>query len=74
MFVNPPAQEIEHLLRTAHTIAVVGLSADRTRPSHRGARAMQRFGYRILPVTPAAESLLGRTAVPSPPPPAPRAP
>jgi uncharacterized protein len=65
VFVNPPAEEIEQLLRTAHTIAIVGLSPDRTRPSHGVARAMQRFGYRIIPVTPAAESILGEPAVPS---------
>ena len=63
MFVNPPAHEITALLRAAHTIAVVGLSADRTRPSHGVARALQRFGYRIIPVTPAAESILGEPAV-----------
>lgn len=65
MFVNPPADEIAQLLRAAHTIAVVGLSADRTRPSHGVARALQRFGYRIIPVTPSAESILGEPAVPS---------
>ena len=65
MFVNPPAEQIEQLLRTARTIAVVGLSPDRTRPSHGVARAMQRFGYRIIPVAPGAESILGEPAVPS---------
>lgn len=63
MFANPRADEIAKLLRAAHTIAVVGLSADHTRPSHRVARAMQRFGYRIIPVTPSAESILGEPAV-----------
>ena len=63
MFANPPAEEIAALLRAAHTIAVVGLSADRTRPSHGVARALQRFGYRIIPVTPSAESILGEPAV-----------
>ena len=58
MFVNPPAGEIARLLRSARTIAVVGLSADRTRPSHGVARALQRFGYRIIPVNPALESVL----------------
>ena len=65
MFVNPPADAIAQLLRAAHTIAVVGLSADRTRPSHGVARALQRFGYRIIPVTPSAESILGEPAVSS---------
>ena len=44
---------------------MVGLSADPTRPSHGVARALQRFGYRIIPVTPAAEAILGEIAVPS---------
>jgi uncharacterized protein len=65
VFVNPPAEAIAALLRSAHTIAVVGLSADRTRPSHGVARALQRFGYRIIPVTPAWESVLGEPAVDS---------
>ena len=65
MFANPPGQEIAGLLRAAHTIAVVGLSPDHTRPSHGVARALQRFGYRIIPVTPVAETILGELAVPS---------
>ena len=65
MFANPPAAQIARLLRDAHIIAVVGLSADRTRPSHGVARALQRFGYRVIPVTPAAESILGEPAVAS---------
>jgi uncharacterized protein len=64
MFVNPPAAEITRVLRSARIIAVVGLSADPTRPSHGVARALQRFGYRIIPVTPSAETVLGEVAVP----------
>jgi predicted CoA-binding protein len=63
MFVNPSAEAIAKLLRSARIIAIVGLSADRTRPSHGVARAMQRFGYRIIPVNPAEESILGEPAV-----------
>ncbi len=58
-------EEIAQLLRSARTIAVVGLSPDRTRPSHGVARALQRFGYRIIPVTPAAQVVLGEPAVPA---------
>jgi predicted CoA-binding protein len=65
MFVNPPAEGIAQLLRAARTIAVVGLSPDRTRPSHGVAKALQRFGYRIIPVNPFAESILGEPGVPS---------
>jgi predicted CoA-binding protein len=65
MFLNPKAEEVATLLRAARTIAVVGLSPDRTRPSHGVAKALQRFGYRIIPVNPFAESILGEPAVPS---------
>jgi predicted CoA-binding protein len=65
MFENPPLEDIAQLLRTARTIAVVGLSRDPTRPSHGVARALKRFGYRIIPVTPAAEVVLGEPAVAS---------
>jgi uncharacterized protein len=63
MFVNPSADEIAKLLRAARVVAVVGLSADRTRPSHGVARALQRFGYRVIPVNPNEESILGEPAV-----------
>lgn len=65
MFANPSMDEIAQLLRGSHTVAVVGLSPDPARPSHGVARALQRFGYRIIPVTPAAESILGEPAVPA---------
>ncbi|HEY1282886.1 MAG TPA: CoA-binding protein [Steroidobacteraceae bacterium] len=64
MFRNPDHGEIEHLLRTARTVAVVGLSADPSRPSHSVARRLQGFGYRIIPVTPNAPVVLGERAVP----------
>ena len=65
MFANPPQQKIDALLRSARIIAVVGLSADPARPSHRVARALQGFGYRIIPVTPALPQVLGEAAVAS---------
>ena len=64
MFRNPDHTQIEHLLRTARTIAVVGLSADPSRPSHSVARRLQGFGYCIIPVTPTADTVLGERAVP----------
>lgn len=63
MFKNPPSEKIAELLRAVRTIAVVGLSANPARPSHGVARQLQRFGYRIIPVTPAADSILGERAV-----------
>ncbi|HEY4213135.1 MAG TPA: CoA-binding protein [Steroidobacteraceae bacterium] len=64
MFQNPSAAEIAILLRSAKVIAVVGLSADPSRPSHRVARSLQSFGYRVIPVTPTTRSVLGERSVP----------
>jgi len=64
MFTNPPFAQIESLLRRARVIAVVGLSADPVRPSHRVARTLQEFGYRIIPVTPTAPLILGERSIP----------
>jgi len=62
---NPSLPEIFALLRRVRTIAMVGLSADRSRPSNSVARSLQRFGYRVIPVTPSAEEILGERCVPS---------
>lgn len=61
-FPNPPSTEIRDLLQRVKTIAVVGLSPKPGRPSHDVARAMQRFGYRIVPVRPAVAEVLGEKA------------
>lgn len=53
------------LLREARTIAVVGLSPDPARPSHSVARYLQGAGFRIVPVNPHHESLLGVRCYPS---------
>lgn len=47
------------LLGTVRTIAVVGLSADPSRDSHRVAEYLQTNGYRIIPVNPSADTILG---------------
>ncbi|MCL4725146.1 MAG: CoA-binding protein [Rhodocyclaceae bacterium] len=62
MFCNPPSEEICALLREAKTIAVVGLSPNPARPAFRIAQALQRFGYRVIPVRPKVESVLGEKA------------
>jgi uncharacterized protein len=64
MFKNPTPEKIAQLLHSARIVAVVGLSADPSRPSHGVARALQGFGYRIIPVTPAVPSVLGQRSVP----------
>lgn len=61
-FRNPPPDEIRALLERVKTIAVVGLSPKPGRPSYGVSEAMQRFGYRIVPVRPAVDSVLGEKA------------
>ena len=63
-FSNPSDSEIQTLLRQIKTIAVVGLSPKASRPSYMVAKSMQEFGYRILPVRPAVDEILGEKAVP----------
>ena len=55
---------IPEILRTYKTIAVVGLSSRRTRPSYGVAEYMQSAGYRIIPVNPAETAVLGEKAYP----------
>jgi predicted CoA-binding protein len=50
---------IEQILRDTKTIAVVGLSSDPMRPSFGIARALQSYGYRIIPVNPKETEVLG---------------
>lgn len=53
--------DIAAILRSASTIAVVGLSAKSQRPSHEVAAYMQQHDYRIIPVNPmeAGSTILG---------------
>ena len=50
---------LRRILGTARTIAVVGLSAEWHRPSHFAAQYMQAKGYRMIPVNPRYEAILG---------------
>ncbi len=62
MFRNPDPDAICALLREVKTIAVVGLSPNPGRPAFRIARALQGFGYRVIPVRPKVETVLGEKA------------
>jgi len=55
---------IPELLKTSRTIAVVGLSSRRFRPSYGVAEYMQRNGYRIIPVNPFVRDVLGEKCYP----------
>ena len=50
---------LRRILRENLTIAVVGLSANWYRPSYFAAKYMQEHGYRIIPVNPQYEEVLG---------------
>jgi uncharacterized protein len=52
------------ILQSARTIAVVGLSGKRYRPSYGVAEYMQRAGYRIIPVNPEETEVLGEKSYP----------
>ena len=56
--------QISDILRTARTIAVVGLSGKRFRPSYGVTEYMQRNGYRIIPVNPHESEILGEHCYP----------
>ena len=59
------ADIIQRILREMKTIAVVGLSADPSKPSHYVSAYMQDAGYRIIPVNPRASGeLLGEKVYP----------
>ena len=50
---------IDTFLKTAKTIAVIGASADPSRSSHGVMGALQRAGYRCIPVNPNESEILG---------------
>jgi len=58
-FENPSREEIKEILEAAGNIAVVGLSDNPERTSHMVAKAMQDRGYRIIPVNPGKQEILG---------------
>lgn len=53
---------IRDILTRYRTVAVVGLSTDESRPSYGVAAYLQRAGYRIVPIHPSAERILGEQA------------
>ena len=57
--------ELRRILKTNHTIAVVGLSADWYRPSYFAAKYMQEHGFKIIPVNPKYDEILGEKCYPN---------
>ncbi len=57
--VNSNSEEIQEIFKEIKTIAVMGLSPDASKPSHFVPKYMQEQGYKIYPVHPKAEEILG---------------
>ena len=57
-------KSISEILQSARTIAVVGLSNKRFRPSHGVSEYLKRAGYRIIPVNPLEAEVLGEKSYP----------
>jgi predicted CoA-binding protein len=57
--VNSNPAEIRQILQEVKTIAVLGLSPNPTKDSHKVAKYLQEVGYTIIPVYPKEETILG---------------
>lgn len=57
--INPSPEEIAAILQHYRNVAVVGLSAAPQRPSYQVASYLQSQGYRIIPVNPHCQEILG---------------
>lgn len=64
-FSNPSDDKRREILQEAKTIAVVGLSNKPDRTSYMIAEALQRAGYKVIPVNPSIDEVLGEKAVAS---------
>lgn len=62
MWQNPTREEMAKILKEASTIAVVGLSDNKSRTSYQISKAMQDAGYKIIPVNPNVDQVLGEKA------------
>ena len=52
------------ILNEYRIVAIVGLSPDPSRPSHRVAKYLDRHGFRVIPVNPDAQEILGKRSYP----------
>tara|TARA_R110002049_G_scaffold140754_4_gene302023 strand:- start:692 stop:1156 length:465 start_codon:yes stop_codon:yes gene_type:complete len=58
-------ETLRRILATTKTVAVVGLSADWYRPSYFASKYMQDHGYRVIPINPRYDEILGERCFPS---------
>ena len=62
---DPPSQKIRAILENYKTVAIVGLSPKPERDSHKVAKYLKQNHYRIVPVNPGQEEILGETCYPN---------
>ncbi|MDX1636736.1 MAG: CoA-binding protein [Balneolaceae bacterium] len=62
--ISAETDKAEALLDEVRTIAIVGISRNRHRDSHFVGRYLKKVGYRIIPVNPGADEILGEKAYP----------
>jgi len=62
--MNEDINTLRRILKQNHTIAIVGLSANWWRPSYFAAKYLQEHGYRIVPVNPQYQEVLGEKCYP----------
>lgn len=65
MIVMPSVERLRKIFAETGNIAVVGLSPKENRPSNQVARYLLEAGYRILPVNPGQEKILGLKCYPN---------
>jgi predicted CoA-binding protein len=61
---NPPDEEVVELLKSAKTVAVVGISHKEDRDSYKVAKYLKEHGYKIIPVNPKYKEVLGEPCYP----------
>jgi predicted CoA-binding protein len=63
-FQNPPDERVTEILKTLKNVAVVGLTPKQETAANRVARFLNRHGFRLYPVNPRYESILGEPSSP----------
>ena len=61
-YTRPSDEELRAILTRSRTVAIVGASSKRDRPSFEVMKILMGAGFNVIPVTPKESKILGRTA------------
>lgn len=64
-YTHPTDEQLADIYRSTRTIAVVGASTNEAKPAHKIPASLQAAGFRIIPVNPGADEILGEKTVDS---------